>query len=94
MAEYAPLGNGKEKERKEVCFEEAVPPSHLCGLVHRYICLKTDVPLSQDFRFHALPDACSYIVFNQLDAGVAGASTLRNYSEEFNLGKQLSLIHI
>ena len=50
--------------------------------------------MGQDYRFHALPDACSYIVFDQLDARITGVSKLRAASEEFNLGRQFHFVNI
>ena len=91
---YDPKGNGKEKTVQEVQFVETEPPSHLRGIVHRFLELKTDGPLPQDYRFHALPDACTYIVFDQLDRGVTGVAKLRAASEEFNLGKSFHFINI
>ena len=51
-------------------------------------------PLSVDYRFHALPDACTYIVFDQLHAKIAGVTRLRASSEELNLGKVFHYINI
>ena len=64
---YNPKGNGKEKTVREVQFTELEPPTHLRGIVHRFLELNTHGPLPEDYRFHALPDACTYIVFDQLD---------------------------
>ena len=91
---YDPKGNGKDKDVQAVQFVEIEPPSHLRGIVHRYLELKTDGVLAQDYRFHALPDACSYIVFDQLDAEITGVSKLRAASEEFNLGRQFHFVNI
>lgn len=91
---YDPKGNGKDKDVQAVQFVEIEPPSHLRGIVHRYLELKTDGVLRQDYRFHALPDACSYIVFDQLDARITGVSKLRAASEEFNLGRQFHFVNI
>jgi AraC-like DNA-binding protein len=91
---YDPKGNGKDKDVQAVRFVEIEPPSHLRGIVHRYLELKTDGVLGQDYRFHALPDACSYIVFDQLDARITGVSKLRAASEEFNLGRQFHFVNI
>lgn len=91
---YDPKGNGKDKDVQAVQFVEIEPPSHLRGIVHRYLELKTDGVLAQDYRFHALPDACSYIVFDQLDARITGVSKLRAASEEFNLGRQFHFVNI
>ncbi|MGJ8529408.1 helix-turn-helix domain-containing protein [Maritalea sp.] len=84
---YDPKGNSKEKTAQSVQFVEAEPPSHLRGIVHRFLELKTDGELLDDYRFHALPDACTYIVFDQLNVNVAGLTKLRASSEELNLGK-------
>lgn len=91
---YDPKGNGKEKAVQSVHFVEAEPPSHLRGIVHRFLELKTVGALSDDYRFHALPDACSYIVFDQLEPTITGASKLRAQSEEFNLGKSFHFVNI
>lgn len=91
---YNPKGNGKEKTVQSVQFAEAEPPSHLRGIVHRFLELKTDGTLSDDYRFHALPDACAYIVFDQLNPKIAGVSKLRASSEELNLGKAFHYVNI
>lgn len=75
-------------------FVEVEPPDDLRGIVHRYLEIKTEAPLSDDYRFHALPDACTYIVFDQLDHKIAGVTKLRASSEELNLGKTFHYINI
>jgi len=91
---YDPKGNGKDKAVQSVHFLEAEPPLHLRGIVHRFLELKTVGVLPEDYRFHALPDACSYIVFDQLDCHITGVSTLRGASEEFSLGKTFHFVNI
>lgn len=91
---YDPKGNGKTKTVQSVHFVEVEPPSHLRGIVHRFLELKTVGALPDDYRFHALPDACTYIVFDQLDRNIAGISKLRAESEEFNLGKTFHFVNI
>lgn len=91
---YEPKGNGKEKSVEAVQFIEVEPPSHLRGIVHRFLELKTDGQLAEDYKFHALPDACTYVVFNQLDRAIAGISTLRASSQEFNLGRSFHFVNI
>ena len=91
---YNPKGNGKEKTVQSVQFVEVEPPSHLRGIVHRFLELKTEGTLSEDYRLHALPDACTYIVFDQLDIRIAGVTKLRASSEELNLGKAFHYINI
>jgi len=91
---YDPKGNGKDKSVNTVQFTEAEPPAHLRGIVHRYVELKTDGPLAQDYRFHALPDACAYIVFDQQTPYITGVAKLRATSEEFNLGRSFHFVNI
>lgn len=91
---YDPKGNGKEKAVQSVQFVEMEPPSHLRGIVHRFLELKTDGALQDDYRFHALPDACTYVVFDQLDRNITGVATLGAESEEFNLGKTFHYVNI
>jgi len=91
---YDPKGNGKDKAVNSVQFVEAEPPNHLRGIVHRYLELKTDGTLPEEYRFHALPDACAYIVFDQLNPQITGVSKLRATSQEFNLGTNFHFINI
>lgn len=91
---YDPKGNSKDKSVQAVQFSEAEPPEHLRGIVHRFLELKTNGSLPEDYRFHALPDACAYLVFDQLSPTIAGATKLRAESEEFNLGKEFHFVNI
>lgn len=91
---YNPKGNGIEKSVQDVIFNEFEPPAHLRGIVHRFLELNTDGALAEDYRFHALPDACTYIVFDQLDRSVCGVTKLRASSEELNLGRRFHYINI
>lgn len=91
---YDPKGNGKDKSVPTVDFLEAKPPEHLRAIVHRFLELKTDCALNEDYKFHALPDACTYIVFDQLKPSVTGVSKLRAESEEFNLGTSFHFVNI
>lgn len=91
---YDPKGNGKEKTVHSVRFIEVEPPSHLSGVVHRFLELKTESVLHDDYRFHALPDACTYIIFNQLNTKIAGITKLHATSEALNLGKIFHYINI
>lgn len=91
---YDPKGNGKDKAVNAVQFTETEPPPHLQGIVHRFLELKTDGELAEAYRFHALPDACAYIVFDQITPEITGVSKLRATSEEFNLGRRFHFINI
>lgn len=91
---YDPKGNSREKAIQQVQFIETEPPVHLRSIVHRYLELRTDGILPEEYRFHALPDACTYMVFDQTDTNVAGITRLRASSEELNLGKDFHFINI
>jgi AraC-like DNA-binding protein len=91
---YDPKGNGKDRIVETVQYLETEPPVHLRGIVHRFLELRTQVPLADDYRFHALPDACTYIVLDQLDRKIAGVTRLRSSSEELNLGQNFHFINI
>lgn len=91
---YDPKGNSRERAIAAVGFAEAEAPPHLRGIVHRFLELRTEVVLEDDYRFHALPDACTYIVFDQSDPRVAGVTRLRASSEELNLGRRFHFVNI
>jgi AraC-like DNA-binding protein len=91
---YDPKGNARDKAVTTVAFLEAKPPTHLRDVVHRFLEIRTPAPLSEDYRFHALPDACIYIVLDQLDRSVAGVTRLRASSEELNLGRSFLFTNI
>lgn len=91
---YDPKGNGKDRTVRNVQFSEVTPPAHLRGIVHRFLELKTEGQLAEDYRFHALPDACTYMVFDQLNPKIAGVTKLRASSEELSLGKTFHYINI
>ncbi len=91
---YDPKGNSKDKAIETVHFAEAKPPAHLGGVVHRYLELYTTEPLPADYRFHALPDACTYIVFDQLSPDIAGVARLKASSEELSLGRVFHFVNV
>ena len=91
---YDPKGNGKDRTVGTVQFFEAEPPMHLRGVVHRFLELRTQASLPDDYRFHALPDACTYVVLDQLDRKVAGVTRLQASSQELNLGQTFHFINI
>lgn len=91
---YDPKGNGKDRAVEAVQFHEAEPPDHLRSIVHRFLDLKTDGELAADYRFHALPDACTYIVLDQHKTDIAGVTKLRASSEEMSLGKIFHYVNI
>jgi AraC-like DNA-binding protein len=91
---YDPKGNAKDRAIETVAFEEAEPPEHLRGIVHRFLELRTTGRLPEDYCFHALPDACTYAVFDQTRPDVTGIAQLSIASEEFNLGREFHFVNI
>lgn len=91
---YSPVQDGMEKKVKAVRYSEAEPPEPLSGYVHCYWELKTLSPLPEDFRLHALPDACVNVLLNQLDTRIAGITALRTTYETLNLGKTFHYVGI
>lgn len=91
---YDPKGNGKDRSVETVVFNEVAPPRHLKDVVHRVLELRTSSPLVEEYRFHALPDACTYIVFDQLHPEVTGVTRLQASSEELNLGRAFHFVNI
>ncbi|MEM9105533.1 MAG: helix-turn-helix domain-containing protein [Pseudomonadota bacterium] len=91
---YEPKGNGRDRSVDTVQFSEALPPEHLRGVVHRFVELRTQTPLPEDYRFHALPDACTYLVLDQQNPDIAGVTKLRVSSEELNLGWSFHFVNI
>lgn len=91
---YDPKGNSRAKDIASVAFMEVEPPSHLQSVVHRYLEIRTTTPLTNDYRFHALPDACTYIVFDQQTPDVTGIARLQASAEELNLGKAFHFVNI
>ncbi len=91
---YNPKGNGKDRSAPSVEFDEATPPDHLRGVVHRFLHLRAEPPLAEDYRFHALPDACTYVVFDQKNPDIAGVTKLSASSEELNLGASFHFVNI
>ena len=91
---YDPTGNGRDRAIASVVFEEALPPEHLRSFVHRYLHIRTAETLAEDYRFHALPDACTYLVLDQRDRKIAGITRLAASSEELNLGRSFHFVNI
>ncbi|AYW45536.1 helix-turn-helix domain-containing protein [Tetragenococcus koreensis] len=91
---YNPKGNGELKKAKQVQFIEMKPPKFLMGIVHRFSEIKTNVPLDEEYLHHALPDACTYLIFDQLDVKIAGVTNLYTISEELNLGKEFHYVWV
>ncbi|RVU85952.1 AraC family transcriptional regulator [Leucothrix sargassi] len=83
---YDPIQDGIEKSSTLVTYQEAKPPAALADIVHNFWELKTETPLTEDFLYHAIPDACVNILFNQQDTDIAGVTALQTRYEVLNLG--------
>jgi AraC-like DNA-binding protein len=91
---YNPVQDGIEKTVTSVKYTEAKPPKTLSSFVHCFWELKTDGKLNNDFKLHALPDACTNILFNQINTDIAGVTALRTKFEVLNLGKEFNYVGI
>jgi AraC-like DNA-binding protein len=91
---YDPIKDGVEKTAHAVRYTVEKPPAHLSDFVHCYWELKTEGTLADDFRLHAVPDACVNILFNQQDTDIAGVTALRATYEVLNLGKSFNYVGI
>jgi AraC-like DNA-binding protein len=91
---YHPKGSCIEKAASSVEFIEVEPPAHLRRVVSKFLELRTHGMLLEDYRFHALPDACTYIVFDQVDPRITAVTRLHSTSVEFNLGTSFHFVNI
>lgn len=83
---YAPVVDGFSQRVAEVRYVERAPPQDLADVVHVFWELRTLAPLPVDFAYHALPDACVNLLFNQIDLEVAGITALHTEACTLNLG--------
>lgn len=91
---YDPAGNATDRTGKDVVFEEFEPPGHVVDVVHRFVTLRSGSQLASDYRFHALPDACTYVIFDQRDPRICGITRLRATSHELNLGREFHFTNV
>lgn len=83
---YSPVSDGFSQRGAAVRYAEQPPPHDLREVVHVFWELRTLVPLSADFHYHAVPDACVNLLFNQMDIEVAGVTALHTEATTLNLG--------
>lgn len=91
---YEPTGSAIARTVSAVSFVEAEPPARLAALVHRFVWLRTEQELREPYRFHALPDACTYLIFDQRDPRVCGPTRLRATSQELDLGHDFHFTNV
>ena len=91
---YRPVRDGIEKNMRSVLYLEEEPPIHLSEIVHCFWELRTQTPLSEDFRYHILPDACVNILFDQSDPKITAITALQVEHKVLNLGKSFHYIGV
>ncbi len=91
---YKPLKDGIEKNIKSVVYLETEPPTHLNDLVHCFWELKTQTPLSENFNYHVMPDACVNILFDQLNPEITALTALQLEHKVLNLGKSFHFVGV
>lgn len=91
---YNPIRDGIDRSVHFVKYSEAKPCGSLAELVHCYWELRTVANLSENFRYHAVPDGCVNILFNQTDTSIAGLTALRTKAEVLNLGTSFHYVGI
>lgn len=83
---YSPVVDGFSQRGAAVRYGERPPPQDLADVVHVFWELRTLAPLPADFLYHAVPDACVNLLFNQIDTEVAGVTALHTEAVTLNLG--------
>lgn len=91
---YEPVQDGIAVSAELVHYAEVAPPKHLAGLVHCFWELRTLAALTEDFCYHALPDACVNLLLNQTDTEIAGITALATASTVLNLGKSFHYVGV
>lgn len=84
-APYSPVVDGFSQRSAAVRYAEQPPPHDLADVVHVFWELRTLAPLPADFYYHAVPDACVNLLFNQIDTEVAGVTALHTEATTLNL---------
>ena len=91
---YDPVPDGIPRTAGGVRYTEVSPPASLAAVVHRFWELRTMEDLAEDFGYHALPDACVNLLFNERDPRVAGITRLRTRAEMLNLGRSFHYVGV
>lgn len=84
---YDPVKDGVAKTAGAVVYDEAPPPPLLREFVHCFWELRTVDDLDEDFRLHAMPDACVNLLFDQQDPRLAGVTRLHTTHTTLDLGR-------
>lgn len=89
---YAPVQDGRSLRGPSVRYTEAQPPDDLADVVHCFWELRTLAPLPEDFRYHALPDACVNLLLNLADTSIAGITALHTEATTLDLGRSFHYV--
>lgn len=91
---YSPVQDGIHRHADSVRYTELTPPTDLGRLVHCFWELRTLCELTDDFHYHALPDACVNLLFNQQDVRIAGITAINTTATVLNLGRSFHYVGI
>lgn len=89
---YAPVVDGFSLRGADVRYVERPPPQDLADVVHVFWELRTLAALPVDFLYHALPDACVNLLFDQIHPEVAGVTALHTEATTLNLGTRFHYV--
>lgn len=91
---YSPAQDGFSVRGQAVRYTELPPPGDLSNVIHCFWELRTLAKLPEDFHYHALPDACVNLLFNQLDTTIAGITSLHTEATTLNLGRSFHYVGV
>jgi AraC-like DNA-binding protein len=91
---YSPAIDGFICRKSEVRYTELAPQEDLSEVVHCFWELRSCCPLSDDFLYHALPDACVNLLFNLVDLEIAGITALGTKATTLNLGRRFHYVGV
>ncbi len=91
---YSPAQDGFSFRGQAVRYSERPPADDLADVVHCFWELRTLATLQEDFSYHALPDACVNLLFNQIDTSIAGITALHTEATTLNLGRAFHYVGV
>lgn len=91
---YSPALDGFSIHGPAVRYTELPPADGLSDVVHCFWELRTLVTLTEDFLYHALPDACVNLLFNVIDTEIAGITALHTEARTLNLGRSFHYVGV
>jgi AraC-like DNA-binding protein len=91
---YSPARDGFSVRGQAVRYAEIAPTDDLSDVVHCFWELRTLAPLTEDFHYHALPDACVNLLFDQVDTRIAGITALHTRATTLDLGRSFHYVGV